>query len=317
LRQVHVNSPLGPEATWGLNKREVLQNLAGYILEPPAIPASPAIFRAWGYVIVATGTLGEPPLGQAGPGQPSFNGVQPKPLQLRPVGRLLPVEALQRGPEMPMSAPLPKPAAPVEARQSEPVASPTVHTLRPVRSGQAYRIASPPVRGLVRPELAEALETVFERFARERGFTPEKPLEIRLTRGFQAGSHGHGEGRAADIAAVGGKSLLAWKQEWDRALATVEKPADPQQRAEAITVEQQRNLGYGLYKALQERGGWRVNPGGWRVYRGVMQLFGPWTATEGPWKAMQIKNPNPYQQQRLADQQWVFQAHQDHIHVAR
>ena len=38
---------------------------------------------------------------------------------------------------------------------------------------------------------------------------------------------------------------------------------------------------------------------------------------EGPWKAMQSKDPNPYQQQRLADQQWVFRAHQDHIHVAR
>jgi len=48
----------------------------------------------------------------------------------------------------------------------------------------------------------------------------------------------------------------------------------------------------------------------------MMQLFGPWTATEGPRKAMQSKDPNPYQQQRLADQQWVFQAHQDHIHVA-
>jgi hypothetical protein len=48
-----------------------------------------------------------------------------------------------------------------------------------------------------------------------------------------------------------------------------------------------------------------------------MQLFGPWTATEGPWKPMQIKDPSPYQQQRLADQRWVFQAHQDHIHVAR
>jgi len=32
---------------------------------------------------------------------------------------------------------------------------------------------------------------------------------------------------------------------------------------------------------------------------------------------MEIKNTNPYQQQCLADQQWVFRAHQDHIHVAR
>ena len=100
-------------------------------------------------------------------------------------------------------------------------------------------------------------------------------------------------------------------------MATAEKLSDPQQRGEAIAFEHKRNLGYGLYKALQEHGGWRVNPNGWRAYRGVMQLFGPWTATEGPWKAMQIKEPNPYQQQRLADQQWVFRAHQDHIHVAK
>ena len=92
---------------------------------------------------------------------------------------------------------------------------------------------------------------------------------------------------------------------------------EDEQRAEAIAAEQKRNLDYGLYKALQEHGGWRVDPHGWRPYRGVMQLFGPWTATHGPWKAMQIKEPNPYQRQRLADQQWVFQAHQDHIHVAR
>jgi hypothetical protein len=186
-----------------------------------------------------------------------------------------------------------------------------------VRSGPAYAITSPPRHGLVRPELAEALEIVLERFARERGFAPEKSLEIFLGRGFKAGSHGHGEGRAADIAAVGGKSLLAWKQEWDQEVMAAEKLPDAQQRAETIAAEQQRNLGYGLYKALQEHGGWRVNQQGWRPYRGVMQLFGPWTATEGPWKAMEIKDPNPYQRQHLADQQWVFQAHQDHIHVAR
>jgi hypothetical protein len=74
---------------------------------------------------------------------------------------------------------------------------------------------------------------------------------------------------------------------------------------------------HGLSKASQEHSGWRVEQKGWRPYQGVMQLFGLWTATEGSWKAMQIKDPNLYQQQRLADQQWVFRAHQDHIHVAR
>jgi hypothetical protein len=283
---------LGLESADELDEYEMLQDLAGYILEQPAASQSGTV-RAWGYLVVMTSVLGEPQVGAAVPVQPSLNGAHRNTLQLRPVGRLVP-----------MAAPQPEPKPP-----------PTARYLRPVLSGQAYRIASQPARGLVTPELAEALETVFERFARERGFTPEKPLEIRLARGFKAGSHGHGEGRAADIATLAGKSVLEWKQEWDRAMAPAEELSDPQQRAEAIATEQKRNLGYGLYKALQEHGGWRVNPRGWRPYRDVMQLFGPWTPTEGPWTAMQIKDPNPYQRQRLADQQWVFQAHQDHIHV--
>jgi hypothetical protein len=226
--------------------------------------------------------------------------------QLRPVGRLVRMAAPHSG----------QPAA-IDPPTSEAVTAPTIHTLRPVRSGGAYSIPSQPTRRVVRPVLAEALETVFERFARERGFSPEKPLEIHFARGFKAGSRGHGEGRAADIAAVGGKALLVWKQEWEQAVAASEKHPDAQQRAGAIAAEQQRNLGYALYKALQEHSGWRVNQGGWRPYRGVMQLFGLWTATEGPWKTLQIKDPTPYQCQRLADQQWVFRAHQDHIHVAR
>jgi hypothetical protein len=141
--------------------------------------------------------------------------------------------------------------------------------------------------GLVRPELAEVLETVFEGFAHEHSFTAEKPLEISLTRGFKAGSPGHGEGRAADIADVGTESLLEWKQEWDRAIAASEKLFDPQQQAEAMAAEQKRNLGYALYKTLQEHGDWRVAPKGWRPCRGVMQPFSLWTTAEGPWKAMQ------------------------------
>ena len=190
-------------------------------------------------------------------------------------------------------------------------------TLRPVRSGEAFRIVSPPGHGLVRPELAAAIEIVFETFARTCGATPEKPLEIRLARGFQSGSPGHGEGRALDIRAVGGKELRAWKQEWDQAIVAAEQISDADEKAQAIAAEQKRNLGFGLYKALQDRGGWRVNRNGWHRYRNVMQLFGPWTATEGPWRTMQIENPSPYQRQRLADQEWVFRQHQDHIHVAR
>jgi hypothetical protein len=294
VRQVRANGPPRPESSNGLDGDAMHPSPAGYILEHLLTPP-PGRIRVWGYVVVVPEPLDEPEVGMTMPMQPSSNGAHPKVLQLRPVARLVPI-----------AAPQPKPEAPR-----------TTRSLQPVRSGQAYCITSPPARGLVTPELAEALQTVFEGFARERGFTSEKPLEIHLARGFKAGSHGHGEGRAADIVAVGGKGLLVWKQEWEQAVVAADTLSDGPQRAETVAAERRRNLGYALYKALQEHGGWRVNQEGWRTYRGVMQLFGPWTATEGPWKPLQIKDPNPYQHQRLADQQWVFRAHQDHIHVAR
>jgi hypothetical protein len=303
LVQVHTNDLRGLASADGQAQDAMLHDLAGYIPEQPSSPPSRGMLRASAYLVVVSSPFAKPPMRLAVPMQSRYDEADhewlarahPQAWQLRPVGQLVPVAAHQPEPKTPR----------------------TVQTLRPLRGGQTYRITSPAARGLVRPALAGALETVFERFAREHGFTPEKPLEIRLARGFKAGSHGHGEGRAADIAAVSGKSLLVWKQEWDQAVMAAEKLPDAQQRAGAIAVEQRCNLGYALYKALQEHSGWRVNQGGWRPYRGVMQLFGPWTATEGPWKAMQIKDPKVYQQQHLADQQWVFRAHRDHIHVAR
>jgi hypothetical protein len=189
--------------------------------------------------------------------------------------------------------------------------------LAPVRSGRSYRITSPPQRGLVMPELSSALQHTFELFATRSGFSPEKPLDIALSRGFSAQSPGHREGRAADIASVGGKSLLEWKREWDRVTALAAGLPDSGQQAQAVAAARKANVGYGLYKALQEHGGWRADGHTWRPYRGVAQLFGPWTATEGPWKAMRIRHPTPYQRQRLADQAWVLRAHRDHIHVGR
>jgi len=303
LVQVHANDLPSLASADGLAQDAMPHELAGYIVEQPASPLPRGQFRASAYLVVVVGPGAQPMTRLAVPMQSRYDAAdhewlaraRPKAWRLRPVGRLVPVAA----------------------RHPEPKTPPTVQTLRPVRGGQTYRITSPAACGVVRPELAEALEAVFERFAREHGITFEKPLEIRLSRGFKAGSHGHGEGRAADIAVVGGKALLVWKQEWEQAVAAAEKLPDAQQRVEAIAAEQQRNLGYALYKALQEHGGWRVNQEGWRPYRGVMQLFGPWTATEGPWKTLQIKAPNAYQRQRLADQRWVFQAHQGHIHVAR
>jgi hypothetical protein len=284
-----------PGATAASGPRDSgFQDLSGYVLERAATRAPAGAVVAWSYVMFGTRRLGgaQP---ETAPPPPRRSKASRGVLHLEPIGRLVPL------------------AAPRVA----PAAAPAARALRPVQGGQAYGIASPPARGLVTPELAEALETVFERFARERGFTPESPLEIELSRGFKAGSHGHGQGRAADIAAVGNKSILEWKREWDRAATAGEVAPEPEASADAVAAERRRNLGYALYKALQAHGGWRVNEGGWRPYRGVMQLFGPWTATEGPWQPMQIADPNPYQQQRLADQEWVFEAHQDHIHVAR
>jgi hypothetical protein len=186
------------QSIYGLDEYEMLQNLAGYILEQPSIPTPPPQIRMWGYVVFVTGTVGTPDVNQIVPVQPSLKEAQYKGLQLKPIGRLVPVVT----PQPKLNASL------------------TVRNLQPVRSGQAYRITSPPVRGLVTLELAEALETVFEKFAGDRNFTPENRLEISFSRGFKAGS-------------------------------------------------------------------------------------------------MQIENPTFYQRQRLADQQWVFQAHQDHILVAR
>ena len=286
---------LESESAERFDEHEMLLEVAGSMMELTSTPLPLGMHGVRGYPVVVTSPFSEPEVGMAMPVQPSGNGASPEMPPLRPVGREVPEATPQVGPERPL----------------------TVRKLRPVRSGQAYRVVSPPGRGLVTPELAEALESVFERFAHERGFTPQKPVEIRLSRGFKAGSHVHGEGRAVDIAAVGGRSLLEWKQESDRAMAAAEKLSDPRQRAEAMAAEQNGNLGYGLYKALQAHGGWRVNPKGWRPYQGVVQLFGPWTATEGPWKAMQINVPNPYQQQHLADQRWVFRAHRDHIHVGK
>lgn len=284
-----------PAVVDGFNESEIFHKLAGYVLQPSSAAFPSKMIKACSCVMYISHPSIEPVRNQPESSSPHFTETPSQGLQLRPIGRLIPIARASLAQQQLL----------------------VPRSLRPIRSSQVYRLTSPPARGLVTPELAEALETVFERFATEHGFNSQNPLTIKLTRGFAANSHGHYEGRAADIAVVGGKSLLEWKQEWDQAIADAEKISDPQQRAEALAVEQKRNLGYALYKALQAHGGWRVNPAGWRVYHGIMQLFGPWTATEGPWKTMQIKNPNSYQRQRLADQQWVFQAHQDHIHVAR
>ncbi len=189
--------------------------------------------------------------------------------------------------------------------------------LRPVRGGRAVRVVTPPGRSIVTPELADAVETVLDRLAHAAGFGPERPLRVAFSRGYQAHSPGHREGRALDIAAVGGRSLREWERCWTSVLRAARRLPTAQERAAVVGAERRRNLGYRLYKALQDHGGWRVDRHGWRPYRGVVQLFGPWTPTEGPWTALHITAPDPTQRCRLADQAWVFHAHRDHIHVAR
>jgi hypothetical protein len=189
--------------------------------------------------------------------------------------------------------------------------------LRPIRGRASYQVVTPARRAAVTPELAHAIESVLDRFAHQAGFTRAQPLQVAFTRGYQADSPGHREGRAVDIAAVAGQSFSAWKRQWDEALSAAHRLSSAEERTAALTRERSRNLGYRLYKALQDHGGWRVDDHGWRPYRGVVQLFGPWTAVEGPWTAMNNGGPNDSQRQRLADQAWVFAAHRDHIHVAR
>jgi hypothetical protein len=154
-------------------------------------------------------------------------------------------------------------------------------------------VTSLPEVSLVTPPLAQALSHLLEQCAKANGFSAEKPLDVA----FGQGTLGlHRFKRAADIYAVGGKGLGQWAQEWNAAMRQAVSTPDPQKRAQQVTAEKARNLGYKLYKALQAQGGW-AQPQGYPV-----QLFGPWTRTEGPHRAISDK---------------LLHAHRDHIHVAQ
>lgn len=129
--------------------------------------------------------------------------------------------------------------------------------LRPVPAGLAYRVNSAPGNAPVTEGLAAELSRVLERFARESGFTAQRPVKIE----FGEGSVGHHQvGRATDIYGVEGMGIDKWKKRWD------------------TRRERQANLGWRLYRALQTYGRW-AQPYGYPI-----QLFGPWTREEGPWK---------------------------------
>jgi hypothetical protein len=141
--------------------------------------------------------------------------------------------------------------------------------------------------------LAEALQAVLERFAREAGFGERAPVGLF----FKPGVVGqHQVGRAADIYAVGGVGLDRWKQRWDDMLQRAARAASPEEAWAIAGRERQQNLGWRLYKALQLYGRW-AQPYGYPI-----QLFGPWTRTEGPWT-------------HISDR--LLYAHRDHIHVAK
>jgi hypothetical protein len=163
----------------------------------------------------------------------------------------------------------------------------------PVRSGRNFRIDSPPHFALVASDLANELERIFERF----GLLAKQGRGVRVGIYFKPGIFGHHKvGRAADIYAVGGRGLDEWKWLWDDAWRRCSCIPDKRRRRRTWMKEQNKNLGWQLYKALQTCGHWS------KPYGYPIQLFGPWTRTEGPWK-------------QISD--FLLNAHRDHIHVAK
>lgn len=162
-----------------------------------------------------------------------------------------------------------------------------------IRSGRAYRVDSPAANGLVVPRVAREVERVLERFAADAGATPERPIGVY----FRPGIFGHHRvGRAADIYAVGGVGLDAWKACWDTAMFEACAAPHPEERERILRRARRDNLGWRLYKALQCHGRWS------QPYGYPIQLFGPWTRSEGPWKY-------------ISD--FLLRAHRDHIHLAK
>jgi hypothetical protein len=163
----------------------------------------------------------------------------------------------------------------------------------PIRSGRNFRVESPPGNALVTRELAAELERVLDLF----GLKARRDGGERVGIFFRPGIFGHHKvGRAADIYAVGGIGFDDWKKRWDGAWRRCLAISKPEERQVALDEERNRNLGWQLYKALQNYGRWS-RPAGYPV-----QLFGPWTRTEGPWKP-------------ISD--FLLNAHRDHIHVAK
>src|SRR5262249_53493192 len=109
----------------------------------------------------------------------------------------------------------------------------------PVRSGLAFRVDSPPANALVVPELADELHRLLDRFALEAGASEQHPVRIF----FKPGIFGHHQvGRAADIYAVNGVGLDAWKQRWDQAKQRAAHAATLLDRRLITETEEKENL---------------------------------------------------------------------------
>ena len=172
--------------------------------------------------------------------------------------------------------------------------APAISDNAPVRSGSAYRVDSPPGHALVRPELAEELQRVLERFAIEAGASDRRPVTVF----FKPGIFGHHQvGRAADIYAVGGhRTSRSGNAAGTTRSGVARSAATPLERRLIIEKEEKENLGWRLYKALQKYGQWS------QPYGYPIQLFGPWTRSEGPGKQIS---------------EFLLRAHRDHIHIAK
>ena len=161
-----------------------------------------------------------------------------------------------------------------------------------IHSGKYFCVDSPPVNALVTPELADELRRILDRFGRDH-MTGGKRVGVF----FKPGIFGHHKvGRAADIYAVGGVGFDTWKRRWDAARQKVARANNAFERQTILDQERRNNLGWRLYKALQNYGRWS------QPYGFPIQLFGPWTREEGPWKY-------------ISD--FLLNAHRDHIHVAK
>ena len=106
---------------------------------------------------------------------------------------------------------------------------------------------------VVTPELAHELQRALDRFGRE----VTNGCGNRIGVFFKPGIFCHHKvGRAADIYAVGGVGFDTWKRRWDTAEQKVVRASTAIERQNIVDKERRNNLGWRLYKTLQNCGRW-------------------------------------------------------------